>query len=291
MVTQKADERIAIMIKRIWGSISLAFHAGAEVIFAGIILRMLLSVIEVFQTGASTSIFNGLWEDRYSLLILPCMGFFICRRHMGLSTAMQFSPAVRVTGFAVISAVVSAVFAVADVAMVKLYYNVLAESCRSRWDEADCVRTFLESYVFMDRGEAPAFSLNGTLLLLNTAVFYFGLMLCGYLLRYMLRARPKMPVLWLVAVGAAVGWLFAMEHLPTVVAVISFLVIGILLLSTLCPVIFLFGGTILCCAFRDLTGVLIFSVITIVILWAVAVVVTQKNVFWLPAEKRKEGLL
>ncbi|MBQ4346540.1 MAG: hypothetical protein IJC75_05320 [Oscillospiraceae bacterium] len=235
------------MIKRIWGSISLAFHAGAEVIFAGVILRMLLSVIEVFQTGASTSIFIALREDRYSLLILPCMGFFICRRHVGLSTAMQFSPAVRVTGFAVISAVVSAVFAVADVAMVKLYYNVLAESSRSRWDEADCVRTFLESYVFMDRGEAPAFSLNGTLLLLNTAVLYFGLMLCGYLLRYMLHTHPKMLVLWLVAVAAAAGWLFAMEHLPTGVAVISFLVIGILLLCTLCPVIFLFGGTILCC--------------------------------------------
>ncbi|MBP1545032.1 MAG: hypothetical protein J6A37_00345 [Oscillospiraceae bacterium] len=282
------------MKNRFLSGIALAFHSMGIYAAAAIIIRMVIAIAKVHEYGAEVVWGRDDFGDGYSLIILFFLGAFMYRRHRGLSAAVNLSSGKSVVTWSIAAVFISVSFALFDIAMVKLYFNIFSVF----EEEGIYLNTLLEyNLITSPQKHADLFSKNGLLLLFKTTLIYHCCILAGYSVRHIFGSNPKLTIMWVIMLPLImmplielVGRLYVTFDLSDIVVyffLALFLLFAYIMASPLCFIVSAISYSV--------ANTPIESVSMMLLMWlggiAAAVRLVSRYKSDIPKEKRKDMII
>lgn len=177
------------MKNRIINGIGIAFHSIGFYASAAVIIRMLIAIVMVNKNGSYIR-YDATFGDEYSTLLMFLTGFFMYRKHTGLSATVNLSPNKRVITAAISAIFLSAVFSLFDIAMVKEYFSVIkGKTVMLSWEKL---------FYSVTRSFTGILSENRFLFLLKLTLIYHLFFITGYSLRNIIFTKPSLMIMWVL---------------------------------------------------------------------------------------------
>lgn len=271
-----------IMKNRIMNGIGIAFHSIGFYASAAIIVRMLIAITVVGNIGARVR-YDSTFGDGYTSLIMLLTGFLMYPKHTGLCASVSLSPNKRVITAAVSAIPLSAVFALFDIGMVKVYFSTVSGVNEELyWWAALSVRT-------------DAFPEGAALLFVKLTLIYHIFFIVGYSVRHIIFTKPTVMVMWMLAFflvipssGVAYLGIDRFFEEPLMVVLLALPLLAAYILSA--PVIYGFS-LILFSMCEDSTTAMVLIMIAWVGCIASSARLVRNYKYEIPKEKRKGAVL
>ncbi len=275
------------MKNRVLNGTVMTFHAMGFWIAAAVILRMIIAVAKVFEIGNEVH-YDDTFGDVYSLILLFLIGFLSYKKHRGLCASVNLSFVKTMLCLSFAAIIISLFFAVFDIGMVKGYFtevDVDYYGDRFKYQDMYIENLFLVGNLIPN----ATFVQECIDLFIEIPMFYFNMIIFGYLVRHMLSENILLLLSW---TSATVLFIFIIENnkFTGIAAGITILIIAAFLFISISPVFSVIP--ILIVSAIDEIPLFIPLMLSLAVVNAFLMFLhIWKNKYTIPKENRKDSIL